>query len=73
MTQQWPASIAFFAFIGFDIVATMAERPKRPNRTIRGFSRRCRGVVTLLYVASIGVAVRHGSRRNCGPYRAAGR
>ncbi|QUR66623.1 APC family permease [Mycobacterium spongiae] len=45
------ASIVFFAFIGFDIVATMAEETKRPQRDIPRGILASLGVVTVLYVA----------------------
>src|SRR5277367_3017701 len=44
------ASIVFFAFIGFDIVATMAEETKNPQRDVpRGIVTPL-GIVTVLYV-----------------------
>jgi APA family basic amino acid/polyamine antiporter len=45
------ASIVFFAFIGFDIVATMAEETKRPQRDVPRGILASLGIVTLLYVA----------------------
>lgn len=45
------ASIVFFAFIGFDIVATMAEETKKPQRDVPRGILASLGVVTLLYVA----------------------
>lgn len=45
------ASIVFFAFIGFDIVATMAEETKRPQRDVPRGILVSLAVVTLLYVA----------------------
>lgn len=45
------ASIVFFAFIGFDIVATMAEETKHPHRDIPRGILATLGIVTLLYVA----------------------
>lgn len=45
------ASIVFFAFIGFDIVATMAEETKNPQRDVPRGILASLGVVTLLYVA----------------------
>jgi APA family basic amino acid/polyamine antiporter len=45
------ASIVFFAFIGFDIVATMAEETKNPQRDVPRGILTSLGVVTLLYVA----------------------
>ncbi|ACC39748.1 MULTISPECIES: APC family permease [Mycobacterium] len=45
------ASIVFFAFIGFDIVATMAEETKHPQRDVPRGILVSLGVVTLLYVA----------------------
>jgi APA family basic amino acid/polyamine antiporter len=45
------ASIVFFAFIGFDIVATMAEETKEPQRNVPRGILASLGVVTVLYVA----------------------
>jgi basic amino acid/polyamine antiporter, APA family len=45
------ASIVFFAFIGFDIVATMAEETKHPQRDVPRGILTTLGIVTLLYVA----------------------
>ncbi|OBK49558.1 amino acid permease [Mycobacterium gordonae] len=45
------ASIVFFAFIGFDVVATMAEETKNPQRDVPRGILASLGVVTLLYVA----------------------
>jgi basic amino acid/polyamine antiporter, APA family len=45
------ASIVFFAFIGFDIVATMAEETKNPQRDVPRGILLTLGVVTVLYVA----------------------
>lgn len=45
------ASIVFFAFIGFDIVATMAEETKRPQHDVPKGILASLGIVTLLYVA----------------------
>ncbi|BBX65668.1 cationic amino acid transport integral membrane protein [Mycobacterium saskatchewanense] len=45
------ASIVFFAFIGFDIVATMAEETKRPQRDVPRGILVSLAVVTVLYVA----------------------
>ncbi|MGB8390232.1 APC family permease [Mycobacterium sp.] len=45
------ASIVFFAFIGFDIVATMAEETKNPQRDVPRGILASLGIVTLLYVA----------------------
>jgi basic amino acid/polyamine antiporter, APA family len=45
------ASIVFFAFIGFDIVATMAEETKRPQRDVPRGILTSLGVVTVLYIA----------------------
>ncbi|OBF60778.1 amino acid permease [Mycobacterium sp. 852002-50816_SCH5313054-b] len=45
------ASIVFFAFIGFDIVATMAEETKNPQRDVPRGILVSLAVVTLLYVA----------------------
>ncbi|MBY0440627.1 MAG: amino acid permease [Mycobacteriaceae bacterium] len=52
----WPgvlagASIVFFAFIGFDIVATMAEETQRPQRDVPRGIIASLVVVTVLYVA----------------------
>ncbi len=45
------ASIVFFAFIGFDIVATMAEETKNPQRDVPKGILASLGIVTVLYVA----------------------
>jgi APA family basic amino acid/polyamine antiporter len=45
------ASIVFFAFIGFDIVATMAEETKRPQRDVPKGILVSLAIVTVLYVA----------------------
>ena len=45
------ASIVFFAFIGFDIVATMAEETKEPQRNVPRGILASLAVVTVLYVA----------------------
>lgn len=45
------ASIVFFAFVGFDIVATMAEETKHPQRDVPRGILTSLGVVTLLYIA----------------------
>jgi basic amino acid/polyamine antiporter, APA family len=45
------ASIVFFAFIGFDIVATMAEETKRPQRDLPRGILASLAIVTVLYVA----------------------
>jgi APA family basic amino acid/polyamine antiporter len=45
------ASIVFFAFIGFDIVATMAEETKHPQRDLPRGILATLGIVTFLYVA----------------------
>ena len=45
------ASIVFFAFIGFDIVATMAEETKNPQRDVPRGILSTLGIVTVLYVA----------------------
>ncbi|MDZ4236217.1 MAG: amino acid permease, partial [Dietzia sp.] len=45
------ASIVFFAFIGFDIVATTAEETKNPQRDIPRGILASLGIVTVLYVA----------------------
>jgi basic amino acid/polyamine antiporter, APA family len=45
------ASIVFFAFVGFDIVATMAEETKNPQREVPRGILATLGVVTVLYVA----------------------
>ena len=46
-TTFWPA-MAFFAFIGFDEVITLAEETKNPTRTVPLASL---GISTRLYVA----------------------
>ncbi len=45
------ASIVFFAFIGFDIVATMAEETKQPQRDVPRGILVTLGLVTVLYIA----------------------
>jgi basic amino acid/polyamine antiporter, APA family len=45
------ASIVFFAFIGFDIVATMAEETKRPQRDVPKGILASLAIVTVRYVA----------------------
>ena len=45
------ASIVFFAFIGFDIVATMAEETKHPERDVPKGILASLAIVTVLYVA----------------------
>ena len=45
------ASIVFFAFIGFDIVATMAEETKSPQRDVPRGILATLGIVTVLYIA----------------------
>jgi APA family basic amino acid/polyamine antiporter len=45
------ASIVFFAFIGFDILATMAEETKNPQRDVPKGILASLGIVTILYVA----------------------
>ncbi len=45
------ASIVFFAFIGFDIVATMAEETKNPQRDVPKGILASLAIVTVLYVA----------------------
>jgi basic amino acid/polyamine antiporter, APA family len=45
------ASIVFFAFIGFDIVATTAEETKDPQRDVPRGILLSLGIVTVLYVA----------------------
>lgn len=45
------ASIVFFAFIGFDIVATMAEETKWPQRDVPRGILASLAIVTVLYVA----------------------
>ncbi|WNG88998.1 amino acid permease [Mycobacterium sp. ITM-2016-00317] len=45
------ASIVFFAFIGFDIVATTAEETKNPQRDVPRGILTSLGIVTVLYVA----------------------
>ena len=45
------ASIVFFAFIGFDIVATTAEETKNPQRDVATGILASLAVVTVLYVA----------------------
>ena len=45
------ASIVFFAFIGFDIVATMAEETKNAQRDVPKGILASLAIVTVLYVA----------------------
>ncbi len=45
------ASIVFFAFIGFDVVATTAEETKNPQRDVPRGILASLAIVTLLYVA----------------------
>lgn len=45
------ASIVFFAFIGFDIIATTAEETKNPQRDVARGIMATLGIVTVLYVA----------------------
>jgi basic amino acid/polyamine antiporter, APA family len=45
------ASIVFFAFIGFDIVATMSEETKNPQRDVPRGILATLGIVTVLYIA----------------------
>ena len=45
------ASIVFFAFIGFDVVATTAEETKDPQRDVARGILASLGIVTVLYVA----------------------
>ncbi|HTQ16825.1 amino acid permease [Mycobacterium sp.] len=45
------ASIVFFAFIGFDIVATMAEETKNPQKDVPKGILASLAIVTVLYVA----------------------
>jgi APA family basic amino acid/polyamine antiporter len=45
------ASIVFFAFIGFDIVATTAEETKDPQRDVPRGILASLGIVTVLYIA----------------------
>lgn len=44
------ASIVFFAFVGFDIVATMAEETKDPQRNVPRGILASLGIVTVLYI-----------------------
>ena len=45
------ASIVFFAFIGFDVVATTAEETKNPQRDVPRGILASLGIVTVLYIA----------------------
>ncbi|MGX7827779.1 APC family permease [Actinokineospora sp. 24-640] len=45
------ASLVFFAFIGFDIVATTAEETRNPQRSVPRGILGSLGIVTVLYVA----------------------
>ena len=55
------ASIVFFAFIGFDIVATTAEETKNPAARRAAGILASLAIVTVLYVAVVRRAVRHGA------------
>ena len=71
------ASIVFFAFIGFDIVATTAEETKNPQRDVPRGILASLAIVTVLYVAVAVVltgmvqlhraARRRGERRTSPP------
>ena len=51
-TGCWPAaSLVFFAFIGFDVVATAAEETKNPQRDLPRGIFGSLAIVTVLYVA----------------------
>ena len=54
------ASIVFFAFIGFDIVATTAEETKNPQRDVSRGILASLAIVTVLYIAVAVVIIRHG-------------
>ena len=45
------ASVVFFAFIGFDVVATTAEETKEPQRDVPRGIFGTLAIVTVLYVA----------------------
>jgi len=49
------AALVFFAYIGFDIVATTAEECKKPSRTLPIAILGSLGIVTLLYILVSGV------------------
>ncbi len=55
------ASIVFFAFIGFDIVATTAEETKNPQRDVSRGILASLVIVTVLYVAVAVVLLGHGA------------
>ena len=46
------ASLVFFAFIGFDVVATTAEETKNPQRDVPRGILGSLAIVTVLYVRS---------------------
>ena len=51
------ASVVFFAFIGFDVVATTAEEARNPQRDMPRAIIGSLAIVTVLYVAVASVAV----------------
>ena len=59
------ASIVFFAFIGFDIVATMAEETKNPQRDVPAGHPGDAGHRHRALRGGVGRAVRDGSRTPC--------
>lgn len=63
------ASIVFFAFIGFDIVATTAEETKNPQRDVPRGILASLGIVTVLYVASPSWCRGWSATRNCAAPR----
>ncbi len=67
------ASIVFFAFIGFDVVATTAEETKNPQRDVARGILASLGIVTVLYVAVSVVLsgmVSYTQLRDLGPGKA---
>ena len=67
------AALVFFAYIGFDIVATAAEETKNPQRDMPIGILASLGICTLLYVAVSPGGDRHGQVRRDQGRRAARR
>lgn len=65
------ASIVFFAFIGFDVVATTAEETKNPQRDVARGILASLAIITVLYVAVAFVLsgmVRYSDLRDAGEH-----
>ena len=65
------ASIVFFAFIGFDVVATTAEETKNPQRDVARGILASLAIITVLYVAVAFVLsgmVRYSDLRDAGKH-----